>query len=130
VLWFFLGAPSWFRFFPTFSNRSTTGKFLSFLEIANHKSQIIIRWSYQANQAFHQGPDILPGSLGRLDIRPGDSLHAAIEEDRIVLTPPKKRANRAKFVTDLVIGLPALSAGPTAPTQSGNELQEILANFP
>jgi len=47
-----------------------------------------------------------------------------------VLTPHKKRPHRVKFVTDPVTGLPALSAGPNAPTLSSKEVEEILANFP
>jgi hypothetical protein len=47
-----------------------------------------------------------------------------------VLTPRKKRAHRAKLVIDPVTGLPALSAGPDAPTLSSKEVEEILANFP
>jgi hypothetical protein len=46
------------------------------------------------------------------------------------LTPRKKRAHRARLVTDPVTGLPALSAGPKAPTLSSKEVEEILANFP
>ena len=65
-----------------------------------------------------------------LDIRPGDPLDANIEDGSIVLTPRKKRAHRAKLVTDPVTGLPALSAGPNAPTLSSKEVEEILANFP
>ena len=47
-----------------------------------------------------------------------------------MLTPGKKRPHRVKLVTDPVTGLPALSAGPNAPTLSSKEVEEILANFP
>ena len=77
-----------------------------------------------------KGQVVLPGPLRRLDIRPGDPLDANIKDGRIVLTPRKKRPHRVKLVTDPVTGLPALSAGPNAPTLSSKEVEEILANFP
>jgi AbrB family looped-hinge helix DNA binding protein len=77
-----------------------------------------------------KGQVVLPGPLRRrLDIRAGDPLEANIEDGRIVLTPRKKR-RRAKLVTDPVTGLPALSAGPNAPTLTSREVEEILASFP
>jgi AbrB family looped-hinge helix DNA binding protein len=78
-----------------------------------------------------KGQVVLPGPLRRrLDIRPGESLEVSIEDGRIVLTPHKKRSYRVKLVTDPVTGLPALSAGPNAPTLSSKEVEEILTNFP
>jgi AbrB family looped-hinge helix DNA binding protein len=78
-----------------------------------------------------KGQVVLPGPLRRrLDIRAGDALDAEIEDGRIVLMPQRKRPHRVKFVTDPVTGLPALSAGPSAPTLSSKEVEEILANFP
>jgi AbrB family looped-hinge helix DNA binding protein len=78
-----------------------------------------------------KGQVVLPGALRRrLDIRAGDPLDANIEDGRIVLTPRRKRLYRAKFVTDPVTGLPALSAGPNAPTLSSKEVEEILSSFP
>jgi len=78
-----------------------------------------------------KGQIVLPGPLRRrLDIRAGDPLDVNIEEGRIVLTPRKKRPHRTKLVTDPITGLPVLSAGPTAPTLSSKEVDEILANFP
>jgi AbrB family looped-hinge helix DNA binding protein len=78
-----------------------------------------------------KGQVVLPGPLRRrLDIRAGDPLDADTENGRIVLTPQRKRPHRVKIVKDPVIGLPALSAGPKAPTLSSKEVEEILANFP
>lgn len=78
-----------------------------------------------------KGQVVLPGPLRRrLDIRAGDPLDANIENGRIVLTPQRKRAHRAKLVIDPVTGLPALSAGSNAPTLSSKEVEEILTNFP
>lgn len=73
---------------------------------------------------------MLPGPLRRLDIRAGDPLDAKIEDGRIVLTPRRKRSHRTKLVTDPVTGLPALSAGPNAPTLCSKEVEVILASFP
>ena len=78
-----------------------------------------------------KGQVVLPGPLRRrLDIRAGDALDVNVEKGRIVLTPQRRRARRAKLVTDPVTGLPALSAGPGAPILSSKEVAEILANFP
>ena len=91
----------------------------------------LARLSYHANQVSTKGQVVLPGPLRRrLDIRAGDPLDAKIENGRIVLTPQCKRPHRVKVVTDPVTGLPALSAGPQAPTMSSKEVEEILANFP
>jgi hypothetical protein len=45
---------------------------------------------------------------------------------KVFLTPRKKRSHRAKLVADPATGLPALSAGPNAPTLSSTEVEEIL----
>jgi len=50
--------------------------------------------------------------------------------DEFVLTPGNKRRHRVKIETDPATGLPALSAGPDAPTLTSKEVEEILANFP
>jgi len=78
-----------------------------------------------------KGQVVLPGPLRRrLDIRAGDPLDANKEDGSIVLTPRKKRTQRARLVTDPVTGLPALSAGRNAPTLSSKDVEEILASFP
>ncbi len=78
-----------------------------------------------------KGQVVLPGPLRRrLDLRPGDPLDAVIDDGRIILTPRKPRSHRPKFVTDPVTGLPALTAGPQAPTLTTREVEEILASFP
>ncbi|MFZ1008876.1 MAG: AbrB/MazE/SpoVT family DNA-binding domain-containing protein [Candidatus Sulfotelmatobacter sp.] len=78
-----------------------------------------------------RGQVVLPGPLRRrLDIRTGDCLDANVENGCIILTPRSKRQHRVKFVTDPVTGLPALSAGSTAPALTSKEVEEILENFP
>jgi hypothetical protein len=42
----------------------------------------------------------------------------------------KARRYRVKLVTDPATGLPALSAGPNAPTLTSQEVEEILSEFP
>jgi AbrB family looped-hinge helix DNA binding protein len=78
-----------------------------------------------------KGQVVLPGPLRRrLDIRPGDPLEVKIEKGRIVLTPRKQRSYKVKFVIDPATGLPALSAGPNAPTLRSKEVEDILTDFP
>jgi AbrB family looped-hinge helix DNA binding protein len=78
-----------------------------------------------------KGQVVIPGAIRRrLDIRAGDPLDANIEGGRIILTPRRKRAYRPKLVTDPITGLPALSAGPDAPTLTSKAVAEILASFP
>lgn len=78
-----------------------------------------------------KGQVVLPGPIRRrLDLRPGDPLDANIEAGRIVLTPRRRRSYRARIVIDPVSGLPALSAGPDAPTLTSKDVEEILSNFP
>jgi AbrB family looped-hinge helix DNA binding protein len=78
-----------------------------------------------------KGQIVLPGPLRRrLDVRAGDALEVRIDHGSFVLTPHRKRPHRGRFVTDPVTGLPALSAGPKAPTLTSREVDEILANFP
>ncbi len=78
-----------------------------------------------------KGQVVLPGPLRRrLGIRAGDPLDASLENGRIILTPRRVRAVRARIVEDPETGLPILSAGPEAPVLSGKEVEEILSNFP
>ena len=60
-----------------------------------------------------KGQVVLPWPLRRrLDIRAGDQLDANIEDGSIVLTPRKKRAHRARLVTDPVTGATGAERGP------------------
>lgn len=78
-----------------------------------------------------KGQVVLPGPIRRrLGIRAGDPLDADIESGRIVLTPHKKRPQRARIVSDPLTGLPVLSVGPDAPVLSSKEVAEILTEFP
>jgi AbrB family looped-hinge helix DNA binding protein len=78
-----------------------------------------------------KGQVVLPGPLRRrLGIRAGDPLDAGIEAGRIVLTPARRRPQKARIVTDPVTGLPVLDAGPAAQIITSRDVREILATFP
>jgi AbrB family looped-hinge helix DNA binding protein len=78
-----------------------------------------------------KGQVVVPQRIRRqLDLRPGDTLEARIEGQRIVLTPQKTRPLRARIILDPVTGLPALTAGPEAPKLTSAQVREALADFP
>lgn len=78
-----------------------------------------------------KGQVVLPGPLRRkLGIRTGDPLDVSIEAGNIVLKPRRKRAARARIITDPVTGLPAFYLGSDAPVLTSKHVAEILANFP
>ena len=78
-----------------------------------------------------KGQVVIPSRIRRkLGLRPGDSLEATVEGQRIVLTPRKIRPQNARIVRDPVTGLPVLTAGPKAPKLTSAEVREILADFP
>ena len=78
-----------------------------------------------------KGQIVLPEPLRRrLDIRAGDDLDASVQAGRIVLTPRRKPARRARIVTDPVTGLPVLTVGPEGPKLTSREVRTMLADFP
>ena len=78
-----------------------------------------------------KGQIVLPLPLRRrLGIRAGDSLDIAIEQDRIVLTQPRKPAYQACIVEDPVTGFTVLDLGPDAPILTSEMVRELLADFP
>lgn len=78
-----------------------------------------------------KGQVVLPSRIRRqLDLRPGDSLDAAVQGGKVVLTPPRKRRKKAKIVIDPRTGLPAITLGPGAPVLTSKEIEEILSDFP
>jgi len=78
-----------------------------------------------------KGQVVLPGPIRRrLGIRPGDTLDAEVAAGRVVLTPRKARRRKIRIVTDPLTGLPVLTAGPSAPTLTSKQVEEILAGFP
>lgn len=78
-----------------------------------------------------KGQIVLPGPLRRrLGIRAGDTLDAKVKAGCIVLTPPRKAAQKAKIVADPVTGLPVLTVDNNAPVLSSKDVEEILSSFP
>lgn len=78
-----------------------------------------------------KGRIVIPEQLRRrLDIRAGDSLDVSVEEDRIVLTTPKKRRFKARIIKDPITGFSVIDAGPDAPILSSEMVRELLKDFP
>lgn len=78
-----------------------------------------------------KGQVVLPLPIRRrLDIRAGDQLDIAIEQDRIVLTAPKKPKYEPRLVKDPITGFLAIDLGPDAPVLTSEMVREMLADFP
>jgi AbrB family looped-hinge helix DNA binding protein len=79
-----------------------------------------------------KGQIVLPGPLRRrLGIRAGDSLDVAVENDRIVLTAPKKKTRyKAKIIKDPITGFSVIDVGPDAPVLTSKMVRELLVDFP
>ena len=78
-----------------------------------------------------KGQVVLPSPIRRrLGLQVGDPLDAKIEGERIVLTPLKKRARKARIVIDPASGLPAVTLGPGAPVLTSTDVKEMLSDFP
>jgi len=77
------------------------------------------------------GEVVIPGSLClALGIRPGESVDATLEHNRIVLQSVPKAMYEVRIVTDPITGLPALTAGPHAPKLTSEPVAEMLVDFP
>jgi len=66
----------------------------------------------------------------RLGLWAGDRLQVKVEDERIVLSLPKKRKTKGRIVIDPVTGFPVLTLGPGAPVLTQKEVQEMLSDFP
>ena len=78
-----------------------------------------------------KGQVVLPGPIRRkLGLHAGDSLKAAIEGGRIILSPLAPRAQEARIGRDKLTGLPVLKSGPKAPRLTSRHVAELLAEFP
>lgn len=78
-----------------------------------------------------KGQVVLPGAIRRkLGLEPGDALEAKVHDGGVMLTPRRKRRQKARIVTDEATGLPVLSAGPDAPPLTSKQVREILDEFP
>jgi AbrB family looped-hinge helix DNA binding protein len=78
-----------------------------------------------------KGQVVLPRQLRRkLGLQPGDSLEAAEENGRLVLTPRHQRGVKLRIATDPITGLPVLQPSRKVPKLTSKEVAEILSNFP
>lgn len=78
-----------------------------------------------------KGQVVLPSRIRRrLGLQPGDSLDAELEGERIILIPRRAPRGSARIVKDPVTGLPVLTAGADAAKLTGDQVREILADFP
>ncbi len=78
-----------------------------------------------------KGQVVLPATVRRkLGIRAGDSLNIAIDNDRIVLSAPKKKKYTARIIEDPLTGLPVIDVGPDAPILTSEMVRELLVDFP
>ena len=66
----------------------------------------------------------------KLQLRPGDTLETALDGDRIVLVPTRKRGRKWRIIRSPRTGLPVLTAGRDAPRITSEQVAEILADFP
>jgi AbrB family looped-hinge helix DNA binding protein len=77
-----------------------------------------------------KGQVVLPVALRRkLGLRPGDSLVAAVEGDRIILSRAKKRAPKARISTDPVTGLPVLKVSAKAQKLTSQQVAEVFSSY-
>ncbi|MGA3212509.1 MAG: AbrB/MazE/SpoVT family DNA-binding domain-containing protein [Terriglobales bacterium] len=78
-----------------------------------------------------KGQVVLPAVVRRrLGLHAGDQLDVEVRTERIVLTPRRKRIQKAKISSDRITGVPVLDAGPDAPILTSQQVREILSDFP
>lgn len=78
-----------------------------------------------------KGQVVVPGPIRRrLGLQAGDALTATVHEGGILLTPRRKRARKARIVTDPITGLPVLTFGEGAPVLTSKQVREILDELP
>jgi len=78
-----------------------------------------------------KGQVVLPAAFRRkLDLRAGDAIEAHVDGGSIVLTPRRKRSEKATIITDPLTGLPALKAPAGAPILRSKDVLAMLADFP
>jgi AbrB family looped-hinge helix DNA binding protein len=78
-----------------------------------------------------KGQIVLPVSARRiLGLEAGESLDVSVEGERVILTRSRAPLPKVKITTDSLTGLPLLAAGKAAPTLTGAQVAEILADFP
>ena len=78
-----------------------------------------------------KGQVVLPISIrNKLHIQEGDFLEVRIENERVVLTPPKSAKRKGRIVKDPITGLPVLTFGPGAPVVTSEWVAKMMEDFP
>ncbi len=78
-----------------------------------------------------KGQVVLPATVRRkLGIRAGDSLDIAIDDNRIVLSAPKRKKYTARIIKDPLTGFPVIDVGPDAPVLTSEMVRDLLTDFP
>jgi AbrB family looped-hinge helix DNA binding protein len=78
-----------------------------------------------------KGQIVLPAPVRRkLGISAGDALDISVEQDRIVLSAPKKKKYTARIIEDPITGFPVIDVGPDAPVLTSEMVRELLVDFP
>lgn len=79
-----------------------------------------------------KGQVVLPSAIRRrLGLLPGDEMSAVIQAHRIILTPSRRPASRARarIAKHPLTGLPVMRA-PSAPVVDSEQVARALAEFP
>lgn len=78
-----------------------------------------------------KGQVVLPATVRRkLGIRAGDSLDIAVDDNRIVLSAPKRKKYTARIIKDPLTGFPVIDVGPDAPVLTSEMVRDLLTDFP
>jgi AbrB family looped-hinge helix DNA binding protein len=78
-----------------------------------------------------EGQVVLPGEIRKqLGLEVGDSLDAAVEGGRVVLTPRRMRQFDFKIIADPLTGMPVISAEGDVPVLTSEQVADALADFP
>jgi AbrB family looped-hinge helix DNA binding protein len=78
-----------------------------------------------------KGQVVLPVSARRvLGLEAGELLDVVVEGERVILSRSPVTKPKVTFGFDPVTGLPVLTAVPGSPKLTGEQVAEILADFP
>ena len=78
-----------------------------------------------------KGQIVLPAAVRRkLGLETGATLEVGTEADHIVLKPIRPRTRVPKIAVSRVTGLPVLHVGENSPGITGEQVSELLSEFP
>lgn len=78
-----------------------------------------------------KGQVVLPGPLRRsLGLQAGEVLEVSLEGERVVLTRVQARPPKVRIKVDRLTGLPVLSAGKGVAPLTGEQVSELMSEFP